>query len=221
MRMRLIAVTTVVANIPGYNDHEDQPNSADDLAEQAGRLCYESWERPNPETATNEGYLRNILGQKHFSVLEHASATFYFDGVTRNLTHEFIRHRHLSYSEVSQRYVNVGDFPFIDHPGLEGIASETSELINESNASSKKAYHAIMEDLTANGATRKQARQAARHVLSSGTETKILVSGNMRAWREVIQKRLSPAADLEFQYVAKALVEALSAIAPNTFQDFK
>ena len=42
------------------------------LAEFAGRACYQSWNKPNPATATNAGYLRHILEVGHGSVLEHA-----------------------------------------------------------------------------------------------------------------------------------------------------
>src|SRR5690554_948865 len=73
---------------------------SDLLAEFAGRSCYQSFHKPNPKTEANHDYLRNILNQGHFSVLEHASATFYVTGVSRALTHELIRHRHLSYSEL-------------------------------------------------------------------------------------------------------------------------
>lgn len=220
MRIRLIAFTQVVGNIPGYVDHEDTPTAADDLAEQAGRLCYEAWGRNNPSTQTNAGYLDNIISQGHFSVLEHSSATFYFDGITRNCTHEFIRHRHLSYSELSQRYVPVGTMPFVNHPGLADIEETTNQKLLAAIEAGREAYEAIMDDLSGKGVERKQARQAARHSLPSGIETKILVSGNLRAWREVLQKRLSPTADLEFQFVAQALLSEFKRMAPNTFQDF-
>ena len=75
------------------------------LAEFAGRACYQSWSKPNPATATNAGYLRHILEVGHLSVLEHGVVTFYFTGVSRSFTHELIRHRHFSYSQLSQRYV--------------------------------------------------------------------------------------------------------------------
>src|SRR5678809_1358941 len=104
MRVILLASTKMDFAPPDYVWQSDVTDP-DELAEAAGRLCYLSWERPNPDTATNEGYLTNIIAQRHFSVLEHASASFYIDGFTRNFTHELIRHRHLSFSEVSQRYV--------------------------------------------------------------------------------------------------------------------
>jgi thymidylate synthase (FAD) len=224
MRVKLIAHTEVVADIPGYESHDpltyDVLTDADDLGEQAGRLCYLSWNRPNPRTATNHGYLDNILTQGHFSVLEHASATFYVDGVTRNLTHELIRHRHLSFSEVSQRYVDASNFEFVEHPGLADASKVPMSYLRESVRTNVNVYEMLVEDLTEQGKERKKARQAARHALSSGTETKILVTGNMRAWRDVLWKRLSPAADEEFRQLARLILAELKHIAPSSFQDF-
>jgi len=220
VRVILIAHTEVVDDIPGYTEHPFDgfyEEHADDLAEQAGRLCYESWERPNPATATNRGYLANIIQQGHFSVLEHASATFYIDGVTRNFTHELIRHRHLSFSEVSQRYVDASDFRFIVHPDLEGVTLDGDRTALDD---SRQDYRDIVAVKVAAGASRKEARQAARHVLPSGIETKILVTGNHRAWREMLFKRLSPAADAEFRAVAKLILAELKVIAPSTYQDY-
>lgn len=224
LRVILVAKTEGWNLIPKYSYGDtgcwgDPINTAaDELAEQAGRLCYLSWDRPNPKTATNKGYLENILNQGHFSVLEHASATFYIDGVSRNFTHELIRHRHLSFSEVSQRYVDVGEFEFVVHPGLKDV--DPTE-IHSAVSPAKSVYRTIVEYLYGRGMKRKETRQAARHVLPSGLETKILVTGNMRAWREVLQKRLSPAADREFQLVAQKILAELREIAPNTFQDFE
>lgn len=224
MRVKLIAKTVVFDVIPGYVEHlddENYPTDADDLADQAGRLCYLSWNRPNPETATNKGYLENIQKQEHNSVMEHASATFYIDGVTRNFTHELIRHRHHSFSEVSQRYVPVDEFEFIDHPGLEAIGTATRYMKDKSVEKAKEAYGVIMFDLNQKGVKGKKARQAARHILPSGLETRILVTGNMQAWRYVMGKRLSPTADEEFRRVAALILSELKTIAPNTFQDFE
>jgi thymidylate synthase (FAD) len=220
MRAILIAHSVIAEDIPGYVPHEEDVTNCDDLAEQAGRLCYESWNRPNVVTATNDGYLENILNQTHFSVFGHASVTIYFDGVTRNLSHEFIRHSHFRYSEISQRYCNVGDFDFVEHPGLKTVSDETRNAMNQAIGAGRYAYKLIMEDLEAQGVERKAARQAARHLLVSGTETKFVASCNLQGWRDMLWKRLSPSADLEFQAVAKACLEILKDVAPNSFQDF-
>lgn len=223
MRVQLIAHTVLISNVPGYIPHSGFPmfdECIDDLGEQAGRECYLSWPRLNPATATNKGYMENIINQGHFSVTEHGTATFYIDGVTRNLTHELIRHRHLSYSEVSQRYVDATQLGFVAHPGLADIDDEACKDLSDALAAAKKAYDSIHRSLVARGIEGKKARQVARHALPSGTGTQIVVSGNMRAWRDMLWKRLSLAADDEIRMMAEMVLTELKKIAPNTFQDF-
>src|SRR5690554_5126308 len=115
MRVTLIGQTTFDApdHIPWLPDETATQDGAEALSEFAGRACYQAWERPNPKTAHNVDYLANILKQGHESVLEHGSVSFYIEGVSRSLTHELIRHRHLSFSELSQRYVNVEEAPAV------------------------------------------------------------------------------------------------------------
>jgi thymidylate synthase (FAD) len=194
---------------------------ADHLAEFGGRLCYQSWERPNPDTATNAGYLNNIIKQQHFSVLEHASATFYLDGISRSLTHELVRHRHLSFSQVSQRYVDESKARFIPRAEVTRAALQANIPLGQLASDISKAYKAIYDELVRQGYDRKAARQAARWVLPNATETKILVTGNMRAWRDVIAKRNTKFADSEIHALAAELLRQLKELAPNTFQDME
>lgn len=220
MRVELIAHTTVINDIPGYIRHEDPVTSADDLGEQAGRLCYLAWNRQNPLTATNEGYLDNILTQGHFSVMEHASASFYLEGVSRAFLLELERHRHLSYSVVSQRYVDSSVFDMTEHPELKKLSKVTRIRIATLHLMSKKLYKEIVGELSALGDSRKVSRGAARMVLPEGIETRVLVTGNMRAWRDMLRQRLSESADKEIRVVSNLILEQLQKIAPNTFQDF-
>lgn len=220
MRVKLIAHTVVVDNIPGYVSHEDAPTAIDDLSEQAGRLCYLSWDRPNPATATNEGYLDNIIHQKHFSVMEHGSASFYLEDVSRAFLLELERHRHLSYSVVSQRYVDSTQFDMTEHPELKKLSKATKIRISTLHLLTKKLYVDIVNELTSLGDRRKTARGAARTVLPEGLETRLLVTGNMRAWRDMLDQRLSESADSEIRQVSVLILEQLQKIAPSVFQDF-
>src|SRR5262249_43654028 len=88
------------------------------LAESAGRVCYMSYGKGRK---TNQEFLANIIGVGHGSVLEHAVWNFLITGVSRSFTHELIRHRHFSYSQLSQRYVDESESDFIE-PDV--IASE-------------------------------------------------------------------------------------------------
>ena len=57
---------------------------------------------------------------------------------------------------------------------------------------------------------RKMAREAARGVLPNSTETKIVVTGNARAWRTMLELRSSEGAELEIRRCAVAMLSVLS-----------
>lgn len=224
MIVTLIASTAVTMDGWELLEDFDGTGNADHLAEIAGRECYQSWHRPNPKTATNEGYLDNIIKQQHFSVLEHASATFRLDGVSRSLTHELVRHRHLSFSMRSQRYVDESSAAFVIPPDLRGDEGvPTPEAVGHMINLHSRALNLYAESVDAfmeGGMDRKHARQAARAVLPNGTATSLIVTGNLRAWREVIHKRFSVHADAEICEMAGLILEQLRDLAPHSFQDF-
>jgi thymidylate synthase (FAD) len=196
---------------------KDRPyglETGQELIEFAGRLCYESFGLPNEDTKTNSAYVRNIVEQGHESVLEHVSVTFYIEGVSRNLTHELIRHRHLSFSELSQRFVDASELDVIIPPAMGG----GKQWLSEAHTA---RYEDTVDLLREQGKTRKQAREAARYGLPSGVETKLVVSGNLRAWRDVLKKRLSVHADAEIQELAVKIWEILSHEYPDVFADIE
>jgi thymidylate synthase (FAD) len=212
---------------PDDIDWSTDANSGAALVEFAGRACYESWHKPNPATATNAGYLQHILEVGHLSVLEHASVTMYLRGVSRSLTHELIRHRHFSYSQLSQRYAPSGDADLVE-PEVIAKDPELHARFVAAGEASLAAYRELLAGLEAGFADtpsptlrRKQARQAARAVLPNATETRIVVTGNYRAWRHFVAMRASEHADVEIRALAVACLRELQRIAPNAFADFE
>src|ERR1700753_1996130 len=116
------------------------------LAEFAGRACYQSWKKPNPATATNAGYLAHILEVGHLSVLEHGTVTFYLTGISRSLTHELIRHRHFSYSQLSQRYVPEGDAEIVEPPVIASDPELHAKFL-AATAAAVAAYSDLLDGL--------------------------------------------------------------------------
>jgi thymidylate synthase (FAD) len=205
---------------------ETDAEGGEALAEFAGRACYQSWTKPNPATATNAGYLQHILEVGHLSVLEHGSVTFYLTGVSRSFTHELIRHRHFSYSQLSQRYV-PGRATAMVEPAVIAEDPALHKTFVEAGEAALRAYNELLEGLEAKFADvpnatmrRKQARQAARAVLPNAAETRIVVTGNYRAWRHFVTMRASEAADVEIREIAVACLRELQRIAPSVFGDF-
>jgi thymidylate synthase (FAD) len=224
MKVQVIAWTQFAP--PADIDWETDADGGQALAEFAGRACYESWHKPNPSTATNAGYLRHILEVGHLSVLEHGSVTFYLTGVSRSLTHELIRHRHFSYSQLSQRYVPELDAEMVEPDVIAGDPELHAKFV-DATAASLQAYTELLEGLEKKFADvpnatlrRKQARQAARAVLPNATETRIVVTGNYRAWRHFVAMRASEHADVEIRQLAVACLRELQRIAGNAFADF-
>lgn len=197
----------------------EPPSDGETLAEIGGRLCYMSFGKGRK---TNAQYLANIIGQQHFSVLEHANYTFIFTGVSRSLTHELVRHRHFSFSQLSQRYVDHSTAKLVMAAELENTS--LGQLLNEHFERSRERYHHAMEELheTVEETTTtetKRMRGLARGFLLESTETKIMVTGNARTWREFIQKRNSPHADREIRDLASAVLDVLAREAPHIFGD--
>ncbi|WP_067972189.1 FAD-dependent thymidylate synthase [Mycolicibacter icosiumassiliensis] len=225
LRVQLIAKTDFTAppDVPWSTDAD----GGQALLEFAGRACYQSWSKPNPRTATNAAYLKHIIDVGHFSVLEHASATFYITGISRSATHELIRHRHFSFSQLSQRYVPEPDSRVVVPPGM-AEDPELQQILTDAADASRAAYVELLARLEAKFADqpnailrRKQARQAARAVLPNATETRIVVTGNYRAWRHFIAMRASEHADVEIRRLAVECLRQLTALAPAAFGDFQ
>ena len=225
LRVQVIAQTqfTPPVDVPWETDAE----GGQALAEFAGRACYQSWSRPNPATATNAGYLRHILEVGHLSVLEHGSVTMYLTGVSRSLTHELIRHRHFSYSQLSQRYVPETDAAVVEPAAIAEDPVLHAKFLAATEAA-VAAYADLLEGLEERFADvphatlrRKQARQAARAVLPNATETRIVVTGNYRAWRHFVAMRASEHADVEIRELAVACLRELQRVAGNVFSDFR
>jgi thymidylate synthase (FAD) len=195
------------------------------LSEVAGRLCYMSYARPRP--GGNETYLRHILEVGHGSVLEHAVWNFIIVGASRSMSHELVRHRHMGYSQLSQRYVDESVAEYVE-PGCIANHPELHRLWLEAVAHSHRAYVKLAEllqetfkDEADRTLRRKLARQAARSVLPNATETKIFVTANARALRHFIEMRGSRHAETEIRKVSVQVLRIMKEEAPNLFSDYE
>ena len=225
LRVQLIAKSEFLAPPDVVWDTDADGGQA--LVEFAGRACYQSWSKPNPRTATNADYLKHIIDVGHFAVLEHATASFYVTGISRSCAHELMRHRHFSFSQLSQRYVPEDDAHVVVPPGLEDDP-ELRDIVLAAADASRRVYLDLLARLeerlgeqTNAVLRRKQARQAARAVLPNDTETRLVVTGNYRAWRHLIAMRASEHADVEIRRLAIAFLRKLAALAPAVFADFE
>ena len=190
----------------------------DILPEFAGRGCYQSYHKPNPATVENKDYIRHTAHEmEHESILEHTSVTFYVDGISRNVLLELERHRHISLSVVSTRYVAQEKFGVALHPNT---PDEYKEKLLAHDTNGRMLANEVFNFLKEKkGFGVKQAREVSRQHLGGNTETKFVVTGNLRAWRYIVNLRWHPKADKEIQDFAYEVLKGLHDIAPHSVQD--
>lgn len=201
----------------------DTEEASQALIEFAGRQCYLSWH--NPSGRNNREYIENMLVQGHYSVIEHGVASFWIRGISRACSHEIVRHRHFSYSQLSQRYVASEDIGMVIPP----LVADDPDLVEEFRALHQQAmqvYRKAVERLSQKMADqkpfqrRKMAREAARYVLPEGSETALVMTGNFRAWRHFIHMRASQQAMPEMRLLAAQVTQQLREKFPAVFGDF-
>lgn len=226
--VKLLAYT-IIDELAIQEDMEIQENStpSETLVTYAGRECYDSFHRPNPATYDDKDYLeRTLFQEQHGSIMEHSSATLRIRGVSRAFLTELTRHRHLSFSVRSQRFVNENSAKIVIPPALRGVFEnegeyETLDRVVENfemvGASTFAMYDILASFLVERGYSRKQAREAARAILPSMTETRMVVSGNLRAWKQTIDRRTAPDADAEMIEVMNMAKRELHRVSPVIF----
>jgi len=238
--VRLIGRTQFINPNVWPFENTDSKSDAELIVEHAGRVCYLSFgdKRGNKK---NSDYIKNIIKMKHGSVLEHTIYSFLIQGISRACSHEIVRHRHLSFSQLSQRYVDHKETDLVIHPEFflgmsEEEKSDLLKRIEDSFNNTLQLYNDLTEKFTQkykdfkfegleqheiNRIKRKMARQASRMVLPNMTETKMVVSGNARAWRNFIEKRASMNSDLEIRILAIKILKILQEESPHIFGDFQ
>ncbi|MEJ6012506.1 FAD-dependent thymidylate synthase [Corynebacterium sp. H127] len=224
LSVELIACSNFTA--PADIKWDTDASGGEALVEFAGRACYESFDKPNPRTAENASYLRHIMEVGHTALLEHATATLYLRGISRSATHELVRHRHFSFSQLSQRFVHPEETNVVVPP-LIAADEDLMRLFNRAVDEARFAFDELLDALDEKLAEepnallrKKQARQAARAVLPNASESRIVVTGNFRSWRHFIGMRATEHADVEIRKVAVECLKVLQQEAPVVFGDF-
>jgi len=197
MQVDLIAVTRPLGG-------GDTP---EDVLEHAGRICYRSKSRGDPGA-----FIRARVREGHESIIEHASATFEVSGISRAASHQLVRHRLASYSQESQRYVDMSDPEWVLPPAI-AKNDEALAVWEEFAAHVTRAYRQLREL-----GVRKE---DARFVLPNAAATRIMVTMNFREMLHVFRLRISPAAQWEIRQVCARMLELVVPIAPSVFGDLR
>lgn len=219
---------------PEYLDDPTQLPGSSQLCKTAGQLCYASF---GPRRTKNEeaaAYFERLTSAGHGSVLEHASFSFILYGVSRSVTHELVRHRAgMGFSQVSQRYVSGSVLRFVERPEYQNdpeLHQAFEQRADRAAAEYEKLAQALLERQEGGDAmlsaeyrtdARKRVQQAARSLLPNETEAPIVVTGNVRALRHVIEMRADAHAETEIRNLAVRLFLCLFKADPILFGDYR
>ena len=196
------------------------------LAKFAGQLCYLSFGAQRTRNSEAAKYLEHIKASGHGSVFEHVNYSLLLWGVSRAFTHELVRHRAgFGFSQVSQRYVAGRHVRFVESPAhsfYPELHAEFEAWIDQCAEQYLRREQILLRvsGIKATTEQRKAVRQEARRCLPNETEAPVLVTGNLRAWRHLIEQRASRFADAEICAAAYLCFEKLRAHEPMLWSDY-
>jgi len=176
------------------------------VIEEAGRTCYVSFDRM--DDTSEKDFIKRLLKMGHESPLEHASATFRIRNCSRAMTHQLVRHRMMSVSQQSQRYVSEESFTYV-----------LPETIPSDQVADFHHDMTIIQEMYDKWRSRGLRKEDARFVLPNACTSEIVVTANFREWRHIFSVRLSPKAQWEIRAACIRMLEILKRQAPTSFAD--
>jgi thymidylate synthase (FAD) len=165
-------------------------------------------------TTTDEDRLLigRLIRDGHESVLEHASAAFLIEGISRCCLAQLTRHRLASFTVETQRLDRIGGYPARDfvHPRS---VEKCGAMIKADEAACAciAAYDALIKEGVP--------AEDARYYLPQGVTTRLVMTANFREWRHIIRLRTAPDAQWEIREVADRIRETLNVYAPSVFKE--
>ena len=197
------------------------PNPEEAIALGA-KLCYSKAQiddlRLKVEAKDQTTFIEKLMNMGHESVLEHATFTFGIEGVSRVLLAQITRHRiGASFSVQSQRYVSYKEgFGYIVPPAIEKLGPRYVEQFQKQMATLQKWYEEWQQLL---GDAGEKSNEDARFILPNATETRMLVTMNVRELRHFFQLRMCSRAQWEIRALATEMHRQCMIVAPALFAD--
>ncbi len=213
--------------------HTPEPEK---LVASAAKLCYSSSSIEDLQQKQTEKsvqiFVKMLSEVGHESPLEHISFTFGIEGVSRALMAQLTRHRIVSYSVQSQRYVKNKEFTYVVPPEIENIPEAKREFLTameQAQAHYDKITDVLVQkhkegliklgtdEETAGKAAEKRAIEDARYILPNACETKIICTFNARSLMHLFELRCCNRAQWEIRELATQMLKLVLKVAPNVF----
>ena len=177
----------------------------------ACRTCYSADTPYNIYTGTDDQekmlkLIERVVSSGHYSTIEHIQVTFAISNVSRACTHQLVRHRHMSFSQKSQRYVKEkGQFDYLIPPTIENNEELKQKFIDFMGEISNKYSEFIEAGVPA---------EDARAVLPNACATSIVASLNLRELIHIANLRLCTRAQTEIRTMVKEMCNELIKVEP-------
>lgn len=201
MHVKLIAITQYLPD-----DADRAPAGSEALLEHAGRVCYRSEAGGTPEATAR--FIARRVQEGHESIIEHACATFEISGISRACSHQLVRHRLASYSQESQRYVEMSEPEWVVPPQIAGDP-EALRIWTDFLETAQTSYRRLRE--------RGIKKEDARFLLPNAAATRLVMTANFRELRHIFRLRVSPQAQWEIRELCVRMLEAVYPYAPSVF----
>ena len=167
------------------------------------------FEKMDSETAKN--IIKRVTGYGHVSVIEHASFTFSIEGVSRAMTHQFVRHRIASYTQQSQRFVTYDTLEKYVTPKSIAENSNAKKIFDETLEKISETYQKLL--------TVGIPKEDARFILPNAAKTNIIVTMNARELRHFFNLRCCTRSQWEIREVATEMLKQAKEAAPALFEN--
>ena len=165
-----------------------------------------------PMRVTLLGFTQPQLGETNVA-LHHGSATFLFEGISRTCTHQLVRHRLASFSQESQRYVDLSKGGWQAVLPKAVTANPEAMAVMETFWGDAEEKYVQLRDLGIR-------KEDARFLLPNAAETRIVTTMNFAAWSHFLWLRaVDKAAQWEIRAMGQRVLEMLYVIAPSVFQE--
>ena len=142
-----------------------------------------------------------VVSSGHYSTIEHIQVSFAISNISRACSHQLVRHRHMSFSQKSQRYVKEkGQFDYLTPNTIE----KNEELNKKFDDFMAKVSEFYLE-LTEAGIPAEDARA----VLPNAASTSMVASLNLREMIHLANLRLCTRAQTEIRILVKRMCDEL------------
>jgi len=181
----------------------------------AARLCYSPVgvedldEQFSLEAA--QKLVKFVIKSGHLSTTEHVYFTFGFEGISRVLSHQLVRHRIASFNQQSQRYVKFKENYEYIVPDL----IRKNKEINKKYKSFISDIHKFYEEMIDSGID----AEDARYILPNASETKMIMTMNARELLHFFTVRCCNRAQTEIRELATLMLKDVKKVASVIFEN--